>query len=340
VDLYERKAKRNVEYARRWLTRAIKDFTLFKKLVPFDRRTDKPVKCSDPALAVYLLQQSIEKAIKAAAVASGQYKPRDFISYFRHNSLALIIDLNTKIVSQIQYIGLGPIATMMGVDLVDGSSKLAALKNQIMGTVPLLDKQGREVDFRTESRRIPPEIIDQLLDMVIKHRSLLLDVIRTTFRILPREIRKGYVHSDDPQELLKQLSYVIAANLKVESPSEEQLKVPLAFVKRMANLGFSPVDELKRWETTEDHLGAWAFSHALLWLSYLTFGHEETARYPLRQKGNIQAGKVGCDDYDDTLSIVNRIGRVGYVASLTLNDMKTEIDSLASFFAVDLKGRQ
>ena len=58
---YEGKAKRNVEYARRWLSRAIKDFTLFKKLVPFDRRTDKTVKCSDPALAVYLLQQSVEK---------------------------------------------------------------------------------------------------------------------------------------------------------------------------------------------------------------------------------------------------------------------------------------
>ena len=293
--------------------------------------------CSDPALAVYLLQQSVEKAVKAAAIASGQYKPRDFISYFKHNSLALIIDLNTQIVSQIQAIGLGPIATMMGVDLADGSSKLAALRNQIIGTAPLLDKQGRKVDFRTESRRIPAKIIDQLLDMVIQHRSLLLDVIRTTFRVLPKEIRKGYVESDDSQEFVKQLSYMIAANLKVQLPSEEQLKAPLEFVRRMVNLGFSPVDELNRWETTTNYLGAWAFSHALLWLSYLTFAHDKTARYPLRQKGNIQAGKIGCDDYDDTLGIVNRIGRVGYVTSLILNDMRTEIDSLASFFAVDLR---
>jgi len=67
VDLYERRTRRNVEHARRWLNRAIKDFALFKKLVPFDKRTNKAVKCSDPALAIYLLQQSVEKAVKAAA---------------------------------------------------------------------------------------------------------------------------------------------------------------------------------------------------------------------------------------------------------------------------------
>jgi hypothetical protein len=340
VKIYKNKAERNIEYAQRWLNRAIKDFNLFKKLVPFDKRTNKPVRCSDPALAVYLLQQSIEKAVKAAAIASGRYKTRDFIRYFRHNSLALVIDLNTKIVSQIQFIGLGPIATMMGIDLADGSSKLAALKNQIMGTAPLLDKQGRKVDFKTESRKIPPEIIDQLLDMVMKHRTLLLDVIRTTLRNLPREIRKEYGEIDDPLQFLKQLSESIAVSLKIQTPSEEQMKVPLEFAKIMANLGFSPVDGLNRWQMTENYLGAWAFSHALLWLSYLTFGHEESARYPLRQKGDIQAGKTGCDDYDDSLGIVNRIGRIGYVTSLTLNDMKTEIHSLASFFAVDLKVRQ
>jgi len=340
VDLYERRTRRNVEHARRWLNRAIKDFALFKKLVPFDKRTNKAVKCSDPALAIYLLQQSVEKAVKAAAIASGQYKPRDFIRYFKHNSLALIIDLNTKIVSQIQAIGLGPIATMMGVDLVDGKSKLAALKNQIEGAAPLLDKNGKKVDFRTQSRRITPETVDQILNMVIQHRRLLLDVIRTTFNILPTMgIRKGYGVIDDPQEFLRQLSDSISVNLKVHPPSEEQWKVPLEFIRRMSDLGFAPVDELNRRKTITNHLGAWAFSHALLWLSYLTFAHEETTRYPLRQKGNIQAGRIGCDDYDNALGIVDSIGRVGYITSLTLDDMKTEIDSLASFFAVDLKGR-
>ena len=293
------------------------------------------MRCSDPALAVYLLQQSVEKAVKSAAIASGQYKPRDFISYFRHNSLALIIDLNSKIASQIQAIGLGSVVTMMGIDLVDGGSKLAALESQVMGSAPLLDKNGNKVDFRTESRRIPPEIIAQILNMIIQHRKLTLDVIRTAFNILPTMgIRKDSDIIDNPQEFLKQFADSLTANLKVRPLSEEQLKVPLEFIKRMSDLGFSPTDELKRRDTITNQLGVWAFSNALLFLSYLTFAHEDTTRYPLKRKGNIQAGRIGCDDYDNSIGIVNRIGRIGYAASLTLNDMRKEIDNLALFFAV------
>lgn len=100
MNSQDEKAKKNLEHARHWLNRAVKDLALFKRVVLFDRKTSRPVKCSDPALAVYLLQQSTQKAVKAAAIASGQYSARDFVSYFRHNSLAPIIDLNTKTVSR------------------------------------------------------------------------------------------------------------------------------------------------------------------------------------------------------------------------------------------------
>ncbi len=102
----------------------------------------------------------------------------------------------------------------------------------------------------------------------------------------------------------------------------------------MVGSGFEPVDELKRTDTITDYLGVWAFSNALLFLTYFTFAHESTARYPLKGRGDIKKGKIGCDDYDNSLGIVNRIGKIGYVASLTLNDMKNEIGSLALFFAM------
>ena|GEM_PF-5117638 len=337
---HEEKARKNVEHARRWLDRAIKDFALFRKVLPFNRKTTRPVKCSDPALALYLLQQSIEKAVKAAAIASGQYRTRDFRRYFRHNSLALIIDLNTKIVSRLQDLGLAPVAQLMGVDLADGGSKLTTLEDQIMGSIPLLDKQGKKVDFRTESRRMKPEAIDKLLGVVTMHRTLLLDVIGVTFRSLPRDIRRGYVECDDAQGLLSQLSHLIAAQLNVKPPSEDQLRAPLALVNAMADLGFSATDKPNRRDITAGHLGVWAFSHALLWLSYLTFAHEETTRYPLDHKGDIEAGEIGCHDYDDALGIVDRISSIGHVTNLTLNDMRTQIDGLALFFAIDLQGSQ
>ena len=336
MDVNTGRAKKNVEYARRWLNRAIKDFNLFKKLVPFDKRTSKPVRCSDPALAVYLLQQSVEKAVKAAAIASGQYKARDFIHYYSHNSLALIINLNNKIVVKIKDIGLEPVARMMGRDLMNGESKLGRLENQIMGITPLLDKNGKEVDFRSESIRITPEVIDQILDMIIRNRSLILDIIRTTFNLLPTlGIHKGHEVTEDPEAFLRNLSNLVTTTLKVRSPSEEQLKAPIEFVKHMISSGFEPVDELKRRDTIMNYLGVWAFSNALLFLTYFTHAHESTSRYPLKQRGNIKKGKIGCDDYDESLGIVNRIGKIGYVTSLTLNDMKDEIDSLALFFAVE-----
>lgn len=328
------RAQRNISHARRWLNRAMKDFSLFKKIVPFDKRTNKPVRCSDPALAVYLLQQSVEKAVKAAAIASGQYKTRNFIHYYKHNSLALIMNLNNKIVAQSQAMGLGPVAKMMGIDLADGESKLNTLENQIMGGIPLLDKNGKEVDFRSESIRITPEVIDQILDMIIRNRGLILDVVRTTFNVLPNlGIHKGHGVIEDPEAFLKNLSDLITNTLKVKSPSEEQLKVPIEFIKYMTSSGFEPVDELNRTDTIMNYLGVWAFSNALYCLTYFTFAHESTSRYPLKQKGDIEKGDIGCDDYNESLAIVNRIGKLGYVTSLTLNDMKDEIDTLAFFFA-------
>jgi len=340
VKSREEKAKTNAQHARRWLDRAIKDFALFRKVVPFDKKTSRPVKCSDPALAVYLLQQSIEKAVKAAAIASGQYRTRDFRSYFRHNSLALIIDLNTKIVSRIQDLGLAPVVQLMGIDLTDGGSKLTTLGNQIMGSIPLLDKQGKKVDFRIESRRVKPEVIDKLLGMVTMHRTLLLNVIGITFSSLPKDIRRGHIECDDAQGLVSQLSHLIAAQLNVQPPSEDQVRAPLALVKAMSNLGSSTTDKPNRRDITAGHLGTWAFSHALLWLSYLTFAHEETARYPLERRGDIKTGEIGCDDYDDSLGIVDCISSIGYVTNLTLNDMRTQIDGLALFFAIDLQSSQ
>lgn len=79
TKICEKKAKGSIEYAQRWLDRATRDFCAFKTLVPVDKRANKPFGCSDPPPAAYLLQQSMEKAVAAAAVASMQYKAN--ISY-------------------------------------------------------------------------------------------------------------------------------------------------------------------------------------------------------------------------------------------------------------------
>lgn len=335
MALRKNKTEKNIEYANRWLNRSIKDFNLFKRLVPFDRKTKKPVISSDPALAVYLLQQCVEKAVKAAAIASQQYEYKD-IRRFSHNSLALIISLNSKMVARVKSLGLDLFTDMIGVNFKEGEHKLGTLEKQLAGEIQWVDKNGKKVDIKTESRSIPSEVIDKILDTSITSRKMILDIIRNTFGVLPEiGVKKGQKFVKNPVEFLQMLSNGLAGRLKLNQPSEKQLKGIIEFVKQMGTLGFPEIESINRKETIMNFLSAWAFSCALLWLTYLTFAHESTARYPLKYKGNIKRGRIGCDDYDNDLGIVNRIGKIGYATSLTLNEMKRELDTIAFFFAFD-----
>lgn len=332
------KSQKNLEYANRWLNRAIKDFNLFKLLVPFDRKTRKPVKCSDPALAVYLLQQSVEKAVKATALASQQYEYKD-LRKFGHNSLALIINLNNKMVEALKNLGLDSKAALLGLNIEEGEQKLSDFDKQLRGEIKWLDKNGEKVKIDNESRSVTPELIDIILDTAILSRKKILEIIRVSFGVLSDILGKqDKIANINPEMFAKILSEGISKNLNVKPLDEDQLKFPFEVTKQMNILGLESKDNFpNRKDTITNYLGVWAFSYSLLWLTYLTFSHESTSRYPLKNKGDIKKGRIGCDDYDDNLGIVNRIGRIGYATNLTLNEMKNQINTIGSFFSFQPK---
>ncbi len=329
------KTQKNIEYARRWLDRGVKDFNVFKKIVRFDNKTKKTVRCSDPALAVYLLQQSIEKAVKAVAIASGQYEARDFVRFYSHNSLALILNLNNKIVAKIKDLGLDSVTSFMGINLSDGESKSNIVESQVLGKTPLISKEGKRVNFKIETLSLRPEVIDKLLDSSIFIRKRLLDVIKSTFSLLPgMGVRKGHYNIDNEDEFIKRLSEGLSAQLGTTPLSEEQLKAPMEFLRVMDSLGLEVANgSINKDNMTANYLSVWGFSYSLLWLTYFTFAHESSSRYPLKHKGNVNTGRLGCDDYTEELGIVNRIGQIGYATSLTLNEMKNEFESVAYLFS-------
>jgi hypothetical protein len=343
MSIDKRKATSNIEHAKRWVNRSNKDFNLFKKLVAFDNRIKKPARCSDPALAVYLLQQSVEKAVKAVAIASGQYKARDFVGFYKHNSLALIINLNLKMLIKIKELGADYMISLMGIDLADAELKLSTIENQILGKIPWMSKNGKKVNIRQECMSLKPENIDLLVDSYILIRQKLLDVIKIAFKVLPdMGIHKGHGSIENTDAFTNKLSEEVTSRLNVSPLSKKQLQVPAEVVKLMRSFGFeagNDVDradnDIDRRDVTMHHLAVWAFSYSLFWLSYITFAHESSSRYPLKHKGNIKTGRLGCDDYDTQLGIVNRIGQLGYAASLTLSDLKNEIEEVAYFFAVE-----
>jgi hypothetical protein len=334
MEIDEKRIQKNVEYAKRWFNRSMKDFNLFKKLVPLDSKVKKPINCADPALAVYLLQQCIEKAVKAVVIASGQYEAKDYIHYYSHNSLALILNLNLKILSKIKGLGLDSMSKLMGIDLVEGEATLVTLENQVMGKTPLISKEGKVVNFRSETMTITPEVIDTLLDTAILGRRKILTIIKTVFKVLRQMgVPKDYGTISDASKFLEDFSEKISEILKAEPLSDEQLQAPIDFVNIMSSLGFEVKNSLNKQAMTTNYLGVWAFSYSLIWLSYLTFAHEGTSRYPLKRKGNVRTGRIGCDDYNQSLGIVNRIGQIGYATNLTLSEMKNEIENIAHFFA-------
>lgn len=336
MGIDERKAANNVEHAKRWLNRANKDFNLFKKLVIFDSRIKKPARCSDPALAVYLLQQSVEKTVKAVAIASGQYKARDFVWFYRHNSLALIINLNLKMLAKLKELGADYMVSLMGIDLMDAESKLSTFENQVLGKIPLMSKDGKKVNIRQECMSLKPETIDRLIDLYILARQKILDVIKTAFKVLPdMGIHKGHGNIKNTDAFIKKLSEEVTSRLNINPLSKEQLQVPQEILKLIHSFGLEARNDIDRRDMTMHNLAVWAFSYSLLWLSYITFAHESSSRYPLKHKGNINTGKLGCDDYDAQLGIVNRIGQLGYAASLTLSEVKNEIEEVAYFFAAE-----
>jgi hypothetical protein len=329
------KTAENMEYAQRWLNRAIKDFNTFKKLVPFDKRTQKPVQCSDPALAVYLLQQSVEKAVKALAIASGQYKTLDFVNYYKHNSLGLILNLIRKICEKVQFLNLNEVADLIGLNLTDAGIRLSNLEDQVMEKSNFNEKAYKKLDFKKESIIIRPENMDRILDMLMTIRDVFLSAIRSAYQHMNRmDLNKINLSLENPELILKKFAEGVTSDLKINPLTNDQIEAQLEFAKYLNTLPLQTGPRLKRTDMISNYLGVWAFGISLYLLTYLTYAHESTSRYPERLDGSneIIGSKIGCDDYNDNLSIVSRIGRIGYIASITLNEMPKQLEEMASFF--------
>jgi hypothetical protein len=227
------------------------------------------------------------------------------------------------------------IINLMKINPIGVETKLGNLENQVMEKdVKLPASQKEKIDFRKESISITPEAIDAMLNMLLIIRHLFLDMIRLAFKQLHEMgYGKRYVKIEDPKLFMREFSQGLTTNLKINSLPDAQLEALFEFINQFSNSNIKPTGELKRRAITRNYLGVWSLAFSLYLLTYFTYAHESTSRYPLKKNHGIKAGRIGCDDYDKNLGIVNRIGQIGYVTSLTLNDLKIELNSIASVFA-------
>ena len=135
------KQTKNLEYSYKWLQRAKNDLKMFKQLVPCNKYTRKIAYCKDPALCVYLLQQSIEKATKAVAAATGKY-PYSKLKSHGHNSLAVLLEFYKR--------------TFIGQDISAPATYSNTLHNTDICAIALHLTISHKVKFQEIAKLSPP----------------------------------------------------------------------------------------------------------------------------------------------------------------------------------------
>jgi len=275
------KQQSNLENAKKWLRRAQMDFNAFKRIAPFDEHTHKAKRCTDPALAVYLLQQSIEKATKAVAVATGKYSNSQLRSH-SHNSLIVLLDFYQKsLTSMTEVAELNTIGMGFGIDLNEGLNKIISLMVEV-GKTPGKRKEG-EILYSEQFAMATDIQIDTMLDLLLALRGdAFLGTLKSVFGPHGKVvIDKQKLNTSTPEDFVSSTFDELGKQLNI-SLSEDNSKVLETVVRLFAPNGIIDEDSEKNIvieRPTKEQLGQWSLI-ALLILAMYTFPHESTSRYP------------------------------------------------------------
>ncbi len=308
----EQKEQRFIEQAAPWLDRARKDYAAFKlltrsrpklgvsNLFTGPGRTDYELASSvDPALSMYLVQQSVEKTVKALAIGSGQYTADEVRKKYRHDSNKLLLDFWTKLAEP------------------EGERQPCSLLADIARS------------SRTEPAELVKmlELLERLYDKSLFFGSNLAlgpgDTVDLSFRVaindMGRELSAHYrVGSGADQEL----------NLN-DLATQTLLGLGGRFydVARRRCVGKGENTRAPGFAET------WSVG-SLMMLASLTFEHEATSRYPSACSGG-RGGKGqidGCQDYADEQDVVKSLGHLGHILGLVLYHAEDALSAVAAFF--------
>lgn len=331
-----KKQKRNLEHSQRWLRRAQSDFNMFKRLVPVKKDTHKIFHCQDPAMAVYLLQQSIEKATKAIAVATGRYTHYN-LRRQGHNSLAVLLNFyqKTLVAMQGKSSAISFFSALSGIDINNGIMKIQSLKAKAQKN--LKDKKNGEALYREQYASASSTEIESILNFLLSIRKGFINGLTTLFDSHGKiVIPARQLDIDSMEGLFESLTSELKNKMNLPNLSESQQKSMLEFMKTLSPNGIIADEntnkyEIKRREHEDQTLGQWSMI-ALLMLAAFTFPHESTTRYPRPLR--MSALPAGCEDYTLELGIVKSLGLMGYVTALALNDLNKELPAISSFFTM------
>jgi hypothetical protein len=259
-----------------WMERSRKDYEAAKLL-----------KARDPALAIYLLQQCIEKSVKALAVASGKFDSGYIKNEFKHNSKRLLIELWQNL----------------------GASKSSSILSSIFNLPNVTD----------------PDLIEALQYTIeLKRLSLFSspfnfeqnDSLRLSLRINGKELDYLYQYSESPPSLILMETPLESIGTK----SLIDLTMRFSLDSGMKALVAPSVSEKRKIKASlESQFSKDKLLFTLFLLAALTYAHEVSTRYP--------GDKIGCQHYTDNLPIVKHIGLLYKILDTVLPEVDSLLKS-------------
>lgn len=340
--------------ARSWLKRARRDYRGFEKVVGqqyLRSRKDLP---DDPALAIYLLQQACEKAVKAVAIASGEFDGEVLISKYGHDSLMLFADISLKLLDipfvELAWRGVKREQRKTSKKMLSPREVRNRLHNLKLNIKRYEERPPDVPDWLKEFATLPSDPIKQVVTMLLGlHKTMQSAIFKMLEPNLQFDVRKLLDYMKKPNKLI--LEQALAPSFRSRKLSIDKLDTTLDLIALFTGGNFrellaqaidkEPLDLKqgkvkigKRSAIEENFLSFWALC-ALMFLAAFTFAHEAWTRYPklVSSQTGQTVFELDCDSYSADLGIVSCLRDLGSLARITLTDIEQMLDTISGIFS-------
>ena len=324
--------------AEAWLKQARSDHAALQRLFRrYQQRTPGQLP-STPEVAVYLLQQSVEKAAKALMVARGHGEDTLKKRPYGHDSLTVVLEFFR------QQLSVPGFSKALDILLRTQSLEVDDAE-EVRKSIEDLMRKAQAGDL-TELAVLPPEAVRAIVNLMQTLRERFVGHLRASLRSkTPLRFNSHGVEDSTAIDLL----WDIATSALQTDPlpadqmaaAKEIIGIVFGSVDRQVAKGLRDIDgqriTIDRSQLLSDvFLPLWALLSLYL-LAALTFPHEASSRYPTPVEAPDDArdaarqGLLGTRHYTPALGIVALLPELNLLIGLVLQDIKPLLSNASVF---------
>ena len=301
-----------------WSNAARRDIETYKSLVRSRIFPFIDCKPREPHMALHHLQQSIEKMVKAVAIASGKFSYKDVRNY-GHDSLSLYADVMENLIETPSVKDLinslqGQLKKKSEVTIISHDEAYQTLEKVKAN----IQRKGKAIpDWYLEFALLPEKPIKSIINSKIKGHNK-IRFLRFILRLIPDrlfDMKRGETGKSMgiASKLLSKRGYLV--NKRVEQYFSKD-EVKSFFNKSDKENKINIIKMLREIIMPSIVLGE------LLILSAFTFAHGVSTRYPGNRLDNSDPNNIFNDTlYDNNLGVVRCLTKLGKLTELVFKEM-------------------